>query len=402
MFALVFAVYIELLIYNSLVCCGFIMCLFYMYLLYGFSVFGYNKNSLHLSHGSIIIVLLSIIITNISNLMKKLIHCVLVALVASTSWTSCSKDSVTEKVYEPTRPNSELLISLEQANQEFIQSQQTELRGFWDKFGKFCSVVTADALSGYSMGKMGGSVGAVLGPKGAVAGAAIGGTIGAIGGSYAAYKTVKGYNTVQTKLSYEQAQKAYIVAMSQRGQTGQTGQTGPMRSVGFVEKMHNDGIDIDFPIEMRASALSAGETHNLALGYLIEIEKGVDSLQVVFHPNKKEEEYIFKSTRMNDEYDRVVSVLSEGNVEALYEDLRKTRAHKIDVIMSLFVEVFSTYIGDINDINRLSNMYINRIERSNELTQEEKQILYNAISIAAHSYRFWEDQNKITDLIIKD
>ena len=42
----------------------------------------------------------------------------------------------------------------------------------------------------------------------------------------------------------------------------------------------------------------------------------------------------------------------------------------------------------------ITNKYIELIEESDEISPEEKEIIYSALSVAASSYEYWEEKLK--------
>ena len=65
-----------------------------------------------------------------------------------------------------------------------------------------------------------------------------------------------------------------------------------------------------------------------------------------------------------------------------------------DVVMRLYLEVFQNYPDKADDVEFITNKYIELISASNELTAEEKEIIYSALSVAASSYEYWENSQK--------
>lgn len=65
-----------------------------------------------------------------------------------------------------------------------------------------------------------------------------------------------------------------------------------------------------------------------------------------------------------------------------------------DVVMRLYLEVFQNYPDKADDVEFITNKYIELISASNELTAEEKEIIYSALSVAASSYEYRENSLK--------
>lgn len=62
--------------------------------------------------------------------------------------------------------------------------------------------------------------------------------------------------------------------------------------------------------------------------------------------------------------------------------------------MRLYLDVFQTYPDKADDVEFITNKYIEHISASDELSAEEKEIIYSALSVAASSYEYWEKNLK--------
>lgn len=57
----------------------------------------------------------------------------------------------------------------------------------------------------------------------------------------------------------------------------------------------------------------------------------------------------------------------------------------------VFME-FHRYPEKANDVEFISNKYVELISASLELTEEDKDLLYSAISVAVSSFEYWENE----------
>ena len=105
-----------------------------------------------------------------------------------------------------------------------------------------------------------------------------------------------------------------------------------------------------------------------------------------------EEESIITSKEFEDAY--YAGLEAENNNSDTNEDVP-------DVVMRLYLEVFQNYPDKADDVEFITNKYIEFISASNELTAEEKEIIYSALSVAASSYEYWENSLKWILLVVE-
>ena len=60
--------------------------------------------------------------------------------------------------------------------------------------------------------------------------------------------------------------------------------------------------------------------------------------------------------------------------------------------MNLFVNILETYSDKVEDIEFIINKYVDAIQSTSELSEDEKDNIYKSLSVAASSYEFWNEK----------
>lgn len=294
--------------------------------------------------------------------------CILIAgyALALGTITSCSR---TQSINLPENDSesSELIQTLEAVNNNFmVNKSEFRGKGWGGKVLRVLCVASADIGGAYEVGKIGGKVGALFGPKGAVIGAAVGGTIGAVGASYGAYC---GTRSITIDADYPLVVSAYSYMQENK-------ELKPL--------VPSEGISLQIPKEYNRP-IEAGVEHNLMLSLLREESSALSS-----HVNKLS--------------DLELSITESSEFQKAYNDcvqrakaitFTPKRASKDDLgqkVMNLFLNVYTEYPQDQADVNEIINKYISVIEKSSELSTEEKDLIYSSLSVAAYSFKYWENE----------
>lgn len=74
-----------------------------------------------------------------------------------------------------------------------------------------------------------------------------------------------------------------------------------------------------------------------------------------------------------------------------------TEHYKVQNIARLFLQAMNSYCNNSASFNQISDFYINEIDKSNELTDMEKQCLYMSLFVGKYSLRFWTEECPISD-----
>jgi hypothetical protein len=63
-----------------------------------------------------------------------------------------------------------------------------------------------------------------------------------------------------------------------------------------------------------------------------------------------------------------------------------------NTVMKLYLDIMNKYPEKANDVEFISNKYVELISNSSELSEEDKDLLYSAISVAVSSFEYWENE----------
>lgn len=362
----------------------------------------------------------------------------IVACVGSMLF-SCSKEETSVYTHQSDLPPiqtqvAQLSADLTGVNREFTKDKEARA-GFFSKFARFCAIATADVTGGCQMAAYGGRAGAYVGGKvglavggpkgfvtgvigGAVGGAAIAGTVGAIGASYSAHKglqaigssvSIASANTSSLSISsvyyqphvmklddvvdaYRYAKQAVASSSISSGESVSEVTERLRVAVPAPIPVYKpeESVVISFPTKTSESiALFSGKVHNVALDYLMHKDKYQSNNGVLVELSDFEKG-IIQSDEFKKNYDAMAqnSYYSHGGrayVDKLDENKART---KQDYVIQLFLKTFQ-YAENKQELTTLVDKYMSIVNRSAELTQEEKQAIYNSLSIAIHSYDFW-------------
>lgn len=283
----------------------------------------------------------------------------LILFVAFVS--SCSQPE--EVAVSDKQSKDELFVSLENFN-DSILSTKTQTRGFLS----FLSIATADIAGAYELGRIGAYAGSFFPGYGTVIGGTVGAVAGGVGSSYLAYcgcKMVKYPSDVYTNVKYVYTQMASKIDAT---------------------KYVDTNIKANFPGEYK-EAVKVGIQHNLMLDAVkndsFKATRGSDNIT----PLTKQEEYILNSPEFVSQYNSIMPRFYSSDVNKYITDDSKGA-----MVIKLFIEVYNKYPQDIDDVNLIINNYIERIEKNPSLTNEEKQLVYNGLAVAAYSFQYWKNR----------
>lgn len=264
----------------------------------------------------------------------------------------------------------ELILSLENLNDSIIATKP-QSRGIL----RFLAVSSADMIGAWELGKIGATIGSTCSPGyGTLVGGGIGAVIGGVGASYVAYRStcsiVVPYNYNLQAVAFEYANIKESINANE-----------------FFDKQ----IKLDFP-KKNEEAFLVGVEHNLILDALrdgsaitrnnpIKIENGTQVLSEV-------EVQVLNSPDYIDRYNLVMQSVSTLDVEKYISENNTTGSQ----VIKLFMDVYNQYPETIDDVNLIINEYISKIESSTSLTDDEKQLIYNALAVAAYSFQYWDNE----------
>lgn len=283
---------------------------------------------------------------------------------------SCSNDyPINDSLSQQTKKTETQVFNVakefQALNDSLLLIQNPETRGFWRGVLTFCAVAGADAAGAYEVGKIGCGVGSLFGPNGAVVGALAGGLIGGAGASYVAYCSTRSASIV----SPQTVTSAYVAVAEEN----------PVYTDYYPEQ-----INLKLPEEKKELQI-IGVKHNLILEKLTNQEFSLTPVEEVLTPLEAE---IVKSKGFEDGYYSVLNKYIIGDYDTYVENDGSTG----NVVMKLYLDIINKYPEEVNDVEFVSNKYIELISNSSELSDEEKDRLYSAISVAVSSFEYWQSK----------
>lgn len=261
---------------------------------------------------------------------------------------------------------SSLVNDLKALNDSLIFSQNTETKGFWSGALTFCAIAGADAAGAYEVGKIGAKVGFLVGNlDGALIGAGIGGLIGGAGASYVAYRSTR-----STSIVSPQTVTAAYVAVRQDSPN--------------LSEYSPTQINLNLP-ENKRHLQEIGAKHNLVLKKLSNQDLSLTPVSEVL---TSMETKIIQSSEFEKGYYSILNSYVFGD----YDTYVANNGSVGNTVMKLYLDIMNKYPEKANDVEFISNKYVELISASPELTEEDKDLLYSAISVAVSSFEYWENE----------
>ena len=297
--------------------------------------------------------------------------------------SSCS--STNENYADVTKQNIELekspLLQELKVFNDSIKSTRTKTRGWTTK--QWVNVIFADAEGALVGGSAGYSVGARVGLAlgSPIQGAVFGATIGAIAfGGFKSWMASPGYTVRISDLPYSEFLEKLNAITNKRYKITNPNAVGKIRLDSTVTE--SSGLSLD--------QLEVGKNHNLLLASLedtttIKIEHvkgpGTRANQELNSEEQLLVNSILHSKEFEDFYNKMLE--TQGKNIILEED------SKVNYAMKLFEDVLENYASENEDVAFLINKYKEAIDKSNELTNEEKGWIMGALSTTLYSFNYW-------------
>ena len=288
--------------------------------------------------------------------------------VGCVIWVSCSEHAFdTHNVVADS--NSVLLTKMSSFNDSLIQSR-VETRG-WVKPGawKRAQVIAADCGGAWSLGKAGFWAGGLFSPGGAAVGATIGALIGGTCGSYTAYASLYWSRALLLHpLTPQKATTAYASLLNDE-------------NVNFEEYVPKT-INVDYPI-LDDNITLMGAKHNVLLkSIMLDDFKENDYKDIL----SDEEVKVIESKEYKASFDSIMASIS------VIDGVLVLKGNDVGTkLMNLFYDVFQKYSEDSDDVQFLINKYIDEVNSTSELSDEDKKLVYSSLSVIASSYEFWSN-----------
>lgn len=230
------------------------------------------------------------------------------------------------------------------------------------------SVAIADGKGAYDGAKLGGRIGAFLGPKGAAAGAVVGGAVVGGAASYTQYKMaekISNFSPYSTRplpvIKQETIAASYVISKND------------IKPLDYTLGLNN-GLD--------SCSVKIAIQHNKILEKVDVIQFENNQQQIIENLDDMEKQ-IVNSKEFEAGYNKIVKNPLADNF-----DTNLTA----DKVMQLFVNAVSNSCQSQNDLNQIISHYTSVVKTSNELTSDEKEWLYAGFAVMGYSFQYWSEK----------
>lgn len=312
--------------------------------------------------------------------MKKIVY-IFAILFCIGLVSSCSNEDAYE-FQSSAVENAQIITDLKNINSELLStvpSSTTIRKGLAWTGKEWANVVYADATGAWGGGKIGGEIGAAVGLglgspiTGGVFGAALGAMIGGAGASWMASPMVV---VTDNPLSIEQVCRILV-----------NDDLSINEGVVIIENPTTKiKLDVDEELiinsKLDENSLNIGKVHNL----ILSVMDGSVILQKEEQTSSKLKDALFDSKEFIDSCKMIAENASVG---------RPLSSDKmLSEVMELFNQAFEGYVSEIDDVAFIIGRYMDVIEKTDELTTEQKTCIKSGFATALYSYKYWESRFK--------
>lgn len=141
-------------------------------------------------------------------------------------------------------------------------------------------------------------------------------------------------------------------------------------------------INVDYPI-LDDNITLMGAKHNVLLkSIMLDDFKENDYKDIL----SDEEVKVIESKEYKASFDSIMASIS------VIDGVLVLKGNDVGTkLMNLFYDVFQKYSEDSDDVQFLINKYIDEVNSTSELSDEDKKLVYSSLSVIASSYEFWSN-----------
>lgn len=315
---------------------------------------------------------------------------------------SCSGENVVVEA-NPVQGDCKTLTELKKFNQEKTSVVLT--RGWVERFLGISSADILGIAAGIGAGqKIAGFVGAVTGGTGYFVTSAVCGAICGASASCTAYNyTRRTRNSDIPALHFDSLRLIAVSDSIYKGNLRYVG-TGVQQPDGYA---YNEAFSkVNMP-EKFNYLKRVGEDHNGIVNVVMTMDEDyslssvlrLEKLRGVIPPldvtSGDLDSLIFKNPRFVSSYERIHRNIEncideDGNMDVdLFFKVNPMVSTRVERALKYYVSLFETYPENIDEVAEITNRYIGIIERNGEFTDEEKEIIYAAVTVALYSPQIW-------------
>lgn len=296
--------------------------------------------------------------------MKKQIFILSVICIALAS---CNNNNIYDNLQKESN-RSPIISELSKFNDSLLQTQLKTRAGSKRTLDRM-SIVVADAVGAYEIGSIGAKIGGFLGHP------HVGAGIGAlIGGAYSSYKCYNLLNSTRASSVYREYKPLQVAAAYAPALEDST----------LVHDNLPTEITLNYSTESKDN-IEFGAKHNIIVRNLQTNNFVLDCDVKEFL--SQEELDILTSKDFITGYDSVTNRLSNCIING--EIPQNTNKDISSMLMNLFASILETYSDKAEDTEFIINKYLDAVQKTSELSNEEKDNIYRALSVAASSFEFW-------------
>lgn len=259
--------------------------------------------------------------------------------------------------------NSVILTQMSNFNDSVIKTRPTT-RGV---YSRGC-IMAGDISGAISCGRAGFWAGGLFGPHAAIGGATLGAIIGGASGSYIAYRATRTRTAMNSNIIEPMKVAAAYAEIKD--------------SDIKIDQYKPKTINVNYPTQDENITLM-GTKHNIILQNLLDDKADPEA---VSNRLTKQELEILNSKEYIQTYDSIMNQIENfGGLSVTGNDVPSQ-------LINLFNQVVAQYPQNGNDMEFLINKYIDAVKASDEISDEDKNLIYQSLSVAASSFEFWDNQ----------
>ncbi len=294
---------------------------------------------------------------------KAWLSSILALIIAVLCFVACSNEADEGVKVPPSNPpQAQIITELQEFNNSLVVMPESRKIGWIG----WLSVGIADAGGAYMGSRIGGAIGAFGGPIASGIGAGFGGVILGAATSLAQYKMAVAIsefdpfysnNKTSSSIKKDSFGAAYIICKN---------------------NIQKSDYNIGNYFEFDSCATLVGILHNRILDSVedIELKNNQANYLTKFSPLEKK---IFEDEVFNESFKNITLRPKE----------RLDTTNTANAVMQLFMDVVEEKCQNYSSLVKIINNYKRTVEKSTELSAEEKQNLYNGFSVMAYSFNYW-------------
>lgn len=298
-----------------------------------------------------------------------------VFILFSMFLTSCNSPELEDSIVDNDAVNSKLLNELSVFNDSILNAKSQTRSIIRPMAWRRAQIIAADCGGAYSGGKAGAWAGSFFGPQGAGAGAVLGALLGGVCGSYVAYESSRsGTRAISCQPLLLEAREKTICAYATM-----------INEEKVVSDYSPKEVKVNYPI-INDNVTLMGAKHNIILEKLIngdKLEKDITKQLTV------KQQQIINSQAFSESFDEAMDNIYK-NIKT-GDGMTSNGSDLSTRLMNMFYDILIKYPESLNDVEFIINKYVEAIKSSPEISENDKELIYSGLSVAASSSEFWNE-----------